>query len=36
MQVVGMTVCKFEHPGFERAKERWDRASLGTKDFNSN
>jgi hypothetical protein len=26
MQVVGLAVCKFEHQGFERAKERWDRA----------
>jgi hypothetical protein len=33
MLVVGMAVCKFEHRGFERAKERWDSASLGAKDF---
>jgi hypothetical protein len=24
-------VCKFEHQGFERAKERWDSASLELK-----
>jgi hypothetical protein len=31
-----MLGCKFEHPGFEKAKERWDIASLGAKDFKSN
>jgi hypothetical protein len=25
--------CKSEHRGFKKAKERWDIASLGTKDF---
>jgi hypothetical protein len=33
MQVVDAAVCKFEHQGSERAKERWDSASLGAKDF---
>jgi hypothetical protein len=28
LQVVG-AVCKFEHRGFKRPKERWDSASLG-------
>jgi hypothetical protein len=36
MQVVGPAVYKFEHRGFKRAKERWDSASLGAKDFESN
>jgi hypothetical protein len=36
MQVVGVMVCKFEHWGFNRAKERWDSASLGAKDFKNN
>jgi hypothetical protein len=35
MQVVGVAVCKSEHQGFERAKERWNNASLGAKDFKS-
>jgi hypothetical protein len=35
MQVVGMAVCKFEHYGFEKTKERWKSASLGAKDFKS-
>jgi hypothetical protein len=28
-------VCKSEHWGFKKAKERWDIASLGAKDFKS-
>jgi hypothetical protein len=36
VQVVGVAVCKSEYPGFERAKERGDSASLGAKDFKSN
>jgi hypothetical protein len=36
MQIVGVDVCKSEHQGFERAKERWDSASLEAKDFKSN
>jgi hypothetical protein len=35
MQVVGEAVCKFEHQGIKRAKERWDSASLGAKDFSA-
>jgi hypothetical protein len=31
-----MGQCKIEDQGFERAKERWDSASLGAKDFKSN
>jgi hypothetical protein len=27
--------CKSEHQGFKKAKERWDSASLGAKDFKS-
>jgi hypothetical protein len=34
MQVIGVAVvCKSEHRGFKKAKERWDSASLGAKDF---
>jgi hypothetical protein len=36
MQVVGAAVCKCVAPGFKRAKERWDSASLGEKDFKRN
>jgi hypothetical protein len=37
IQFVGVAVvCKSEHPGFKKAKERWDSASLGAKDFKSN
>jgi hypothetical protein len=36
VQVVGEAVCKSEHPGFKRAKERSDSASLGAKAFKSN
>jgi hypothetical protein len=38
MQIMDLkqTVFKFEHWGFERAKERWKSASLGAKDFKSN
>jgi hypothetical protein len=32
---VSVAVCKFEHWGFKRAKERWDSASPGAKDFKS-
>jgi hypothetical protein len=32
-QFLGVAVVyKSEHPGFMKAKERWDSASLGTKD----
>jgi hypothetical protein len=31
---VGVAVCKFEHRGFEKAKERWDSASLGASKNN--
>jgi hypothetical protein len=31
MQVVSGAVCKFEHRGFQRAKERWDSATRGQK-----
>jgi hypothetical protein len=31
--VVAVFVCKSEHEGFKKAKERWDSASLGAKDF---
>jgi hypothetical protein len=31
MQVVDMAVCKFEHRGFERAKERWTVQAWGQK-----
>jgi hypothetical protein len=36
VQVVGVAVCKFEHGGFERDKERWDSTSLEAKDLKSN
>jgi hypothetical protein len=29
-------VCKSEHLGFKKAKERWDSANLEMKDFKSN
>jgi hypothetical protein len=34
MQFLGIAiVCKSEHRGFKKAKERWDSASLGSKYF---
>jgi hypothetical protein len=35
MQFLGMAavVCKSEHQGFKKAKERWDSSSLGAEDF---
>jgi hypothetical protein len=36
MQFLGAAVvCKSEHQGFKKAKERWDSASLGAKHLKS-
>jgi hypothetical protein len=34
-QFLGMDAGLQEHQGFERAKERWDSASLGAKDLSN-